>query len=140
MEWLFLRCNVKKLSEVFHKGKFKMDEMGHTSISSVGARGEASARVAVFDMNFDGAKRIADEIDGEAFACNVSNAASTETAEAASAASLGTTRIAVNCTGTEATGEDRRPRWRTAAVGFRQNNSGQSGRKFNILRLAATGK
>src|SRR5690348_2875689 len=60
---------------------------------------EAGAKVAVLDINEDGAKKIAGEIGGLAVRCDVSNAASGEEAVAKARAAHGPARILINCAG-----------------------------------------
>ena len=126
-----------------------MDAAGHAAIVSGGASGlgeasaralaAAGARVAVFDMNLDGATRVAEDIGGEAFACDVSDAASAEAAVAAAAASMGAARIAVNCAGiappAKIVGRDGPQPLEVFAKTIRVNLIGT----FNIMRLAAAG-
>ena len=57
------------------------------------------AKVAVFDFNSEAGHAVAQEIGGRAFAVDVSNEASVETALAGAMGALGTPRILVNCAG-----------------------------------------
>lgn len=57
------------------------------------------ARVALLDRDPDAARLVADEIDGLALACDVSDAASAEAAMAEAANAHGPAGIAVNCAG-----------------------------------------
>jgi NAD(P)-dependent dehydrogenase (short-subunit alcohol dehydrogenase family) len=59
----------------------------------------AGAKVALMDLNDEGARSVADEIGGVAIACDVSNAASAEAAVARAAQAHGPARILVNCAG-----------------------------------------
>ncbi|MHB2165567.1 SDR family NAD(P)-dependent oxidoreductase [Alsobacter sp. R-9] len=59
----------------------------------------AGARVTVLDMNVEGAKAVAREIGGVAFACDVTDSASAESAVAAAREAHGAARILVNCAG-----------------------------------------
>ena len=59
----------------------------------------AGAKVAVFDVNEDGARRVAAEIGGMALRCDVSDAASAEAAVAKAREAHGAARILVNCAG-----------------------------------------
>jgi NAD(P)-dependent dehydrogenase (short-subunit alcohol dehydrogenase family) len=61
------------------------------------ARG--GAKVAIFDMNLDLAKQVADEIGGLAISCDVSNAQSAEAAVAQAREAHGAARVLVNCAG-----------------------------------------
>jgi len=57
------------------------------------------ARVAVFDFNREAGQAVAQEIGGQAFGVDVSDAASVEAALAQATEALGTARILVNCAG-----------------------------------------
>lgn len=59
----------------------------------------AGAMVAVVDVNLEKAKAVANEINGIAIACDVSDAASAEAAVAAAREKHGAARILVNCAG-----------------------------------------
>jgi NAD(P)-dependent dehydrogenase (short-subunit alcohol dehydrogenase family) len=59
----------------------------------------AGAKVAVFDMAEDNAKRVAADIGGIACACNVTDSASTEAAVAKAREAHGPARIVVQCAG-----------------------------------------
>ena len=59
------------------------------------------ARVAVCDINMDGAREIAGEIDGEAIRMDVTDLASVDEAIAAAGQALGTAAILVNNAGTD---------------------------------------
>ena len=63
------------------------------------ALAKAGAKVAIFDINGEAAKKIATEISGLAIECDVSNAASGENAVAAVRAQFGPTAICINCAG-----------------------------------------
>jgi len=86
-----------------------MDAKGHAAIVTGGASGlgEATARalaakgakVAIFDMNAEAGEAVAKDIGGIFCECNVSDAASGETAVAKAAAAHGAARIVVNCAG-----------------------------------------
>ena len=86
-----------------------MDASGLAAVVTGGASGlgeataralaAAGAKVSVLDMNKDGAEKIAGEIGGTAFSCDVSNAESLESAVAGAAEAHGATRIAVSCAG-----------------------------------------
>ncbi|HYB11653.1 MAG TPA: SDR family NAD(P)-dependent oxidoreductase [Alphaproteobacteria bacterium] len=60
---------------------------------------KADAKVAVLDLNMEGAEQVAREIGGLAVRCDVSDAKSGEAAVAAARAKHGTARILVNCAG-----------------------------------------
>jgi len=57
------------------------------------------ARVAVLDFNLEAAQRVAAEVGGAAYACNVTSAESAEQAIAAARAELGAARVLVNTAG-----------------------------------------
>lgn len=59
----------------------------------------AGARVALFDVNEEGAQKVAAEIGGIAVPCDVSDAASAEAAIAKARDAHGPARILVNCAG-----------------------------------------
>jgi len=59
----------------------------------------AGARVALLDVNLDGARAVAEEIGGLAVECDVASAQSAERAVAEAAAAQGAARICVNCAG-----------------------------------------
>ncbi len=63
------------------------------------ALAKGGAKVALFDMNMDGARAVADEIGGIAIECNVADAASGEAAVAAANQAHGPAGICVNCAG-----------------------------------------
>jgi NAD(P)-dependent dehydrogenase (short-subunit alcohol dehydrogenase family) len=63
------------------------------------ALAEAGAKVAVLDINEDGAKKVAGEIGGAAIRCDVSDAQSGEAAVAKARAAHGPARILINCAG-----------------------------------------
>jgi len=59
----------------------------------------AGAKVALLDVNTDGARAVAEEIGGLAVECDVSDASSTEAAVAAAEAAHGPARICISCAG-----------------------------------------
>lgn len=63
------------------------------------ALAEAGARVAVLDLDEEGAKKIAEEIGGLGLACDVSSAEQAETAVAAAREKHGPARVLINCAG-----------------------------------------
>lgn len=86
-----------------------MDINGHGAIVTGGGSGlgEATARalaakgakVAILELNMDGANRVAGEIGGAAIHCDVSDAAAAEAAVAQAVEAVGTPRCVVNCAG-----------------------------------------
>jgi len=86
-----------------------MNLKGHSAIVTGGGSGlgEATARlfaqlgakVAIFDMNMQGAERVAKAIGGAAIQCNVADVRGTEEAFAKSRAAVGPARVLVNCAG-----------------------------------------
>ncbi|MGA2893222.1 MAG: SDR family NAD(P)-dependent oxidoreductase [Xanthobacteraceae bacterium] len=86
-----------------------MDIKGHAAIVTGAASGlgaataamlaEAGARVAIFDVNDDGARDTAKKIGGLAVHCDVTAADETETAIAAAKKEHGVARIVINCAG-----------------------------------------
>jgi NAD(P)-dependent dehydrogenase (short-subunit alcohol dehydrogenase family) len=86
-----------------------MDIKGHAAIVTGGGSGlgaataralaAAGAKVALLDVNMDGAEAVAREIGGKAFKCDVSSAADAEAAVAAAKAAHGAARVLVNCAG-----------------------------------------
>jgi len=59
----------------------------------------AGAKVAIFDMNLDAAKKVADDIGGVAVECNVADGESAMQAFDAARAAHGPARIVINCAG-----------------------------------------
>lgn len=57
------------------------------------------ARVAVFDLNAEGAQEVADKIDGIAITCNVTDEQGVQSAIEETTSKLGAPRILVNCAG-----------------------------------------
>ena len=86
-----------------------MEMKGHTAIVTGGGSGlgaataralaAAGAKVSVLDINADNAQKVARDIGGLAFPCDVSNAASAEAAVGAAAVAQGVARLLVNCAG-----------------------------------------
>ncbi len=86
-----------------------MNVSGHAAIVTGGGSGlgaasaralaKSGAKVAVLDINIDGAKKVAAEIGGLAIACDVADAASTEKAIAEAKAKHGAARVLINCAG-----------------------------------------
>ena len=59
----------------------------------------AGAKVALLDVNLDGAKQVAGEIGGLALECNVADAASAQAAIAKARETHGPARVCINCAG-----------------------------------------
>lgn len=86
-----------------------MDVNGHAAIVTGGSSGlgaetarylaKAGAKVALFDVNMDGANAVAQEIGGLALEVDVSDAGSVENAVAHAREAHGTARVLVNCAG-----------------------------------------
>ncbi len=86
-----------------------MDLNGHSAIVTGGGSGigEATAKVlagkgmkvAIWDMNLDGAQRVANEIDGAAIQVDVSDAVEAEGAMQKTSVSVGVPRVLINCAG-----------------------------------------
>ena len=86
-----------------------MDVNGLAAVVSGGASGlgEATARalaksgvhVSILDINEEGAKSVAGDIGGLAFACDISSAEGVEIAINGAAQAHGPARIAINCAG-----------------------------------------
>jgi NAD(P)-dependent dehydrogenase (short-subunit alcohol dehydrogenase family) len=126
-----------------------MDASGLAAVVTGGASGlgeataralaAAGAKVSVLDMNKDGAEKIAGEIGGTAFSCDVSNAESLESAVAGAAEAHGATRIAVSCAGiappAKIVGRDGPQPLEVFAKTIQVNLIGT----FNLMRLTAAG-
>jgi NAD(P)-dependent dehydrogenase (short-subunit alcohol dehydrogenase family) len=86
-----------------------MNVKGHAAIVTGGGSGlgagtakalaAAGAKVALLDVNMDGAERVAKEIGGIAIKCDVSSAADAEKAIAAAREKNGVARVLINCAG-----------------------------------------
>lgn len=86
-----------------------MDVKGHSAIVTGGGSGlgaetarhlaKAGAKVAIFDVNMEGANSLAEEIGGAAIECDVSSTESTEAAFAQSREAVGPARVLINCAG-----------------------------------------
>jgi NAD(P)-dependent dehydrogenase (short-subunit alcohol dehydrogenase family) len=86
-----------------------MDIQGHAAIVTGAASGlgaataemlaEAGAKVALFDVNIDGARAVAEKIGGLAVACDVTDADATGSAMAQARDAHGAARILINCAG-----------------------------------------
>ncbi|MFQ5935742.1 MAG: SDR family NAD(P)-dependent oxidoreductase [Acidiferrobacterales bacterium] len=86
-----------------------MDAKGHAAIVTGGGSGmgaetarflsKAGAKVALLDVNIEGTQAVAQEIGGLAVECDVTDAASGETAVAKAREAHGPARICINCAG-----------------------------------------
>jgi len=124
-----------------------MDVNTLTAIVSGGASGlgaatakmlaKAGAKVAIFDLDIDRAKKLATEINGIAVECDVSDAGSAETAFNSARQQQGAARIMVNCAGiappAKIIGRDGPQDLEIFARTIQINLIGT----FNMLRLAA---
>jgi len=70
--------------------------LGEATARALAARG---AKVAIFDMNLEAAKKVADEIGGIAVECNVADGESAMAAFATAREAHGIARIVVSCAG-----------------------------------------
>jgi len=112
---------------------------GGSGIGAATARHLAScgAKVAVLDVNAEGARAAAAEIGGIACACDISDALSTETAIAAARAAHGPARVLVNCAGILSPGRILGKDGPLALDIFRRVIEVNLIGAFNLLRLAA---
>ncbi len=97
----------------------------------------AGAKVAVLDIHAENAQKIAGEIGGLAFACDVSEAASAEAAVGAANAALGAARILVNCAGIGTAGRIVGREGPMALAAFKRVIDVNLIGTFNMIRLAA---
>ena len=130
-------------------GGSNMDVSGHAALVTGGGSGlgaetarhlaRAGARVAVLDVNREGAREVAAETGGLALHCDVADAASGEAAVAAAREAHGPARVLVNCAGVGTPG---RIVSRTGPLPLedyvRVINVNLVG-TFNLMRLAAAG-
>ena len=74
---------------------------GGSGLGAATARAIASAggKVGIFDRNLERARAVAAEIGGEAFACDVADAAGAEAAVHAAVTAIGRPAVLVNCAG-----------------------------------------
>src|SRR5690606_22202307 len=70
--------------------------LGEATARALAAKG---AKVGIFDVQADKARKVAADIGGAAFECNVSSAEDGERAFADAAGKLGPARILINCAG-----------------------------------------
>lgn len=112
---------------------------GGSGIGAATARHLAScgARVAVLDLNAEGARAVAAEIGGLACACDISDALSAEAAIAAARAAHGPARVLVNCAGILSPGRILGKDGPLDLGAFRRVVEVNLIGAFNLLRLAA---
>ena len=120
---------------------------GHSALVAGGGSGigaatarhlaECGAKVAVLDLNAEGARAVAAEIGGLACACDISDALSTETAIAAARAAHGPARVLVNCAGILSPGRILGKEGPLDLGAFRRVIDVNLVGAFNLLRLAA---
>ncbi len=112
---------------------------GGGGIGAANARhlAKLGARVAVLDLNAEGARAVAAEIGGLACPCDIADALSTETAMAAARAAHGPARILVNCAGILAPGRILGKDGPMPLDAFRRVIEVNLIGGFNLLRLAA---
>jgi NAD(P)-dependent dehydrogenase (short-subunit alcohol dehydrogenase family) len=112
---------------------------GGSGIGAATARhlAKCGARVAVLDLNADGARAVAAEIGGLARACDISDALSTEAAIAAARAAHGPARLLVNCAGILSPGRILGKDGPLDLGAFRRVIEVNLVGAFNLLRLAA---
>jgi NAD(P)-dependent dehydrogenase (short-subunit alcohol dehydrogenase family) len=125
-----------------------MDAKGHAALVTGGGSGlgaatarrlaKAGAKVAVLDINLDGAKAVAAEIGALAVACDVADAASAEAAVATARQAHGPARVLINCAGigpaARIVGRDGPMPLQEFSRVININLIGS----FNLMRLAAT--
>ncbi len=112
---------------------------GGSGIGAATARhlAECGAKVAVLDLNAEGARTVAAEIGGLACACDISDALSTEAAIAAARAAHGPARLLVNCAGILSPGRILGKDGPLDLGVFRRVIDVNLVGAFNLLRLAA---
>ena len=98
---------------------------------------KAGAKVAVLDMNEDGAQAVAADIGGVGIACDVSSADSAEAAIARAAEAHGPARVCVNCAGIAPAGRVVGRNGAMELEKFAQVINVNLIGTFNITRLAA---
>lgn len=112
---------------------------GASGLGEATARKLASLgmRVAVLDFNVEAAQRVAADIGGAAFACNVTSAESAEAAIAAAREALGPARLLVNTAGVAPIGKIVGKNGPMPLDDFRKGIEVNLVGSFNTLRLAA---
>ena len=112
---------------------------GGSGIGATVARhlGRLGAKVAVLDVNLDGAKATAQQIGARAFECDIASAASAEQAIGAAREAHGPARILVNCAGILSPGRILGKDGPLSLDLFRRVIEVNLIGAFNLLRLAA---
>ena len=124
-----------------------MQAGGHAAIVTGGGSGlgaataralaRAGARVAVLDVNLEGAKVLAGEIGGLALECDVTDPASTEAAIGRAREAHGPARICVSCAGIATAGRIVGREGPMALDAFKRIIDVNLIGTFNVLRLSA---
>lgn len=112
---------------------------GGSGIGAAVARhlAKLGAKVAVLDVNFDGARATAQEIGGIGLECDIASASSAEKAIAAASGAHGPARILVNCAGVLSPGRILGKDGPLPLDIFRRVIEVNLVGAFNLLRLAA---
>jgi NAD(P)-dependent dehydrogenase (short-subunit alcohol dehydrogenase family) len=126
-----------------------MDVSGHSAIVTGGGSGlgaetarflaRAGAKVALLDVNIDGAEAVAKEVGGVAVHCDVSSAESAERAIAEARDAQGAARICINCAGVGTPGRIVSKTGPLALDDYARVININLVGTFNMLRLAAAG-
>src|SRR5580692_3382697 len=124
-----------------------MQVKSHTALVTGGGSGlgaataralaAAGAKVVVLDINAENARKVAAEIGGLALACDVSDAASAETASSRANSALGAARILINCAGIGTAGRIVGRDGPMALASFKRVIDVNLIGTFNMMRLAA---
>jgi NAD(P)-dependent dehydrogenase (short-subunit alcohol dehydrogenase family) len=111
---------------------------GGSGLGAATARALANkgARVAVLDISLDGAKAVAEEIGGLAFACDVTQETAADTLDEAARAH-GTARVLVNCAGIAPAGRTVGKEGALPLAAYAKVINVNLIGTFNMLRLAA---
>jgi len=99
----------------------------------------SGAKVAVLDVDMDGASAVAEEIGGLALSCDVADAASAEAAVAAAREAHGAARVLVNCAGIAPPGRIVGRNGPMPLEDYARVISVNLIGTFNMMRLAAAG-
>ncbi len=124
-----------------------MEITGHSAIVTGAASGmgaatarylaQKGARVALLDMNLEGARELAGELSGVAFQCDVADAQSAEHAVAAAREAHGAARFLINCAGIAPAARIVGREGPMALEDFKRVIDVNLIGSFNMLRLAA---